>query len=202
MLIIGAGGHAKSCIDIIHASPKFMIKGLIGSADQIGQKILGYPVIGTDEDCLSYRSDCDHAFIGVGQIKTARIRQNLYSNLRDIGYFFPSFISSAAYLSSFASLGAGVIVMSGAVVNADAKVGENTIVNSHVLLEHDAVVGDHCHISTGARVNGGVKIHKGSFIGSGAILREGISIGENCVVGAGQLVLKDVPANSVVRGLL
>jgi sugar O-acyltransferase (sialic acid O-acetyltransferase NeuD family) len=200
LLIVGAGGHTRSCIDVIHASNRFTIQGLIGLGDQVGQTVLGYQVIGSDNDFASFRSDCEFAFIGIGQIKTASVRQNIFSNLRDLGYSFPSFVSSRAYVSPFASLGAGTIVMPGGIIGPGAKVGENCIINSQALVEHDAVVGDHCHISTGARLNGSVTIDGGSFIGSGSILREGVKVGKNSLVGAGQTVLKDVPANSIVRG--
>ena len=200
LLIVGAGGHTRSCIDVIHASNRFTIQGLIGLDDQVGQTVLGYEVIGSDKDLALFRSDCEFAFIGIGQIKTASVRQNIFSNLRDLGYSFPTFVSSRAYVSPFASLGAGTIVMPGGIIGPGARVGENCIINSQALVEHDAVVGDHCHISTGARVNGGVTIDRGSFIGSGSILREGVNVGKNSLVGAGQTVLKDVPANSVVRG--
>ena len=202
LLIVGAGGHARSCIDVIHASNRFTIQGLIGLGNQMGQTVLGYPVIGTDNDLELYRSNCEYAFIGIGQIKTASVRQNLYGNLRALGYTFPIFISSKAYVSSFASLCNGTIVMPGAVIGAGANVGENSIINSQALVEHNTFIGDHCHISTGARINGNVDVGKGSFIGSGAILREGVRIGENSVIGAGQVILKDVPVGSVIRGPL
>ena len=200
LLIVGAGGHTRSCIDVIHASSRFKIQGLIGSCDQVGQTVLGYQVIGSDNDLALFRSDCEFAFIGIGQIKTASVRLNIFSNLRDLGFSFPTFVSSRAYVSPFASLGAGTIVMPGGIIGPGARVGENCIINSQALVEHDADVGNHCHISTGARINGGVIIDGGSFIGSGSILREGVKIGKNSLVGAGQTVLKDVPANSIVRG--
>jgi sugar O-acyltransferase (sialic acid O-acetyltransferase NeuD family) len=202
LLIVGAGGHARSCIDVIHANSRFTIQGLIGLDDQVGQMVLGYPVIGTDNDFSLFRSDCEFAFIGIGQIKTASIRQNIFTNLRDLGYIFPIFVSSRAYVSSFASLGPGTIVMPGGVIGPKATVGENSIINSQALVEHDVAIGDHCHISTGARINGSVTVDRGSFIGSGAILREGVRVGENSVIGAGQVVLKDLPAGSVIRGSL
>ena len=200
LLIVGAGGHTRSCIDVIHASSRFKIQGLIGSCDQVGQTVLGYQVIGSDNDLALFRSDCEFAFIGIGQIKTASVRLNIFSNLRDLGFSFPTFVSSRAYVSPFASLGAGTIVMPGGIIGPGARVGENCIINSQAFVEHDADVGNHCHISTGARINGGVIIDGGSFIGSGSILREGVKIGKNSLVGAGQTVLKDVPANSIVRG--
>ena len=51
-------------------------------------------------------------------------------------------------------------------------------------------------------INGNVKIQDGSFIGSGSILREGIIVGRNVVIGAGQLILKDIPDNSIIKGNL
>jgi len=199
LLIVGAGGHSKACIDVIHANNQFTIQGLIGLDYQVGQMVLGYSVIGSDNDFALFRSDCEFAFIGIGQIKTASVRQNIFTDLRDLGYSFPTFASSRAYVSPFATLGAGTIVMPGCVIGPGVKVGENCIINSQALIEHDAVVGDHCHISTGARINGSVTVKGGSFIGSGSILREEISIGENSLIGAGQTILKNVPANSIVR---
>jgi UDP-2-acetamido-3-amino-2,3-dideoxy-glucuronate N-acetyltransferase len=43
-------------------------------------------------------------------------------------------------------------------------------------------------------------VKKGASIGSGATILCGITIGENALVGAGAMVVKDVPANSVVAG--
>jgi acetyltransferase-like isoleucine patch superfamily enzyme len=43
-------------------------------------------------------------------------------------------------------------------------------------------------------------VKKGASIGSNATILCGITIGENALIGAGAVVLKDVPANSVVVG--
>ena len=43
-------------------------------------------------------------------------------------------------------------------------------------------------------------VKKGASIGSNATILCGVTIGENALVGAGSVVVKDVPANSVVVG--
>ena len=43
-------------------------------------------------------------------------------------------------------------------------------------------------------------VKAGASIGSGATLLCGITIGENAMVGAGSVVIRDVPANTVVAG--
>lgn len=43
-------------------------------------------------------------------------------------------------------------------------------------------------------------VKKGASIGTSATIMCGVTIGENALVGAGSLVLKDVPANTIVAG--
>lgn len=50
-------------------------------------------------------------------------------------------------------------------------------------------------------VPGHIHIKKNAWIGAGATILPGVTIGENAVVAAGAVVLKDVPANSVVGGI-
>lgn len=45
-----------------------------------------------------------------------------------------------------------------------------------------------------------VKIGNNVWIGGKAVICPGVTIGDNCVIGAGSVVVKDVPANSVVAG--
>ncbi len=198
LLLIGGGGHCHSCIDVIEATEIYQIKGLV-QPKLSSELILGYPIIGSDDDLPKLLKDVKSALITVGQIKNSEIRIRLFDLLKQLGAELPVIISPRAYCSKHAVLGEGLIVMHGAIINASACIGNNCIVNSQALVEHDVEIDDHCHISTGARVNGNVTIGKGSFIGSGAIVREGIKVGENVIIGAGQVVTQDVPNGTMVK---
>ena len=198
LLLIGGGGHCHSCIDVIEATEIYQIKGLV-QPKLSSELILGYPIIGSDDDLPKLLKDVKSALITVGQIKNSEIRIRLFDLLKQLGAELPVIISPRAYCSKHAVLGEGLIVMHGAIITASACIGNNCIVNSQALVEHDVEIDDHCHISTGARVNGNVTIGKGSFIGSGAIVREGIKVGENVIIGAGQVVTQDVPNGTVVK---
>jgi len=163
--------------------------------------VLGYPVIGNDDDLGTLVLDCENTLITLGQIKSAEARMRLFQRVKEIGASVVVVISPYARISHHADVGEGSIIMHEAVVNAGCSIGENCIINTNSLIEHDVEIGPHCHISTGVCVNGGVSIGRGSFIGSGAVLREGIRIGRNTVIGAGQTVLSDLPPDSVVRGM-
>lgn len=200
LLLLGGGGHCRACIDVIESTESYRIHGIVQPAvDGLGS-VLGYPILGTDEDLATLLKQTPQALITVGQIKSAQTRLRLFDRLKTLGAELPVIKSPQAYCSRHASVGEGSILMHGSLVNAKAQIGANCIINSQALIEHDAMVADHCHISTGARVNGGVRIGEGSFIGSGAILKEGIEIGPGAIIGAGQLVMTHVPAGTIVRG--
>ncbi len=196
ILLLGAGGHTRSCIDVIEQEGRYTVGGLVGLSREVGSHVLSYPVLGTDGDLPDLLPRFSSVLITVGQIKSPEARMKLHALLEARGCRLPVIVSPRAYVSAYAQVGAGTIVMHGAVVNAGARIGRNCIINSQALVEHGAVVGDHCHIATAAVINGDVSIGTGSIIGSTACVRQGIRVAEHCVVGMGQLVLSDCMAGS------
>ena len=198
LLIAGAGGHARACIDVVEAAGAIRIGGLMGRPDEVGQQVLGYRVLGSESDIAPLRAEHDHALVGVGQIKSYAAREQLFDLLAGHGFTLATIVSPRAYVSPHAEIGAGSIVMHGAVVNAGARIGRNCIINSMALVEHDVSIDDHCHVATGARVNGGVVIGSRVFIGSGSTILQGARIGSRSIVAMGAQVRHDCPEGTTV----
>jgi len=188
IILIGGGGHCKSVIDIIEREGRFEIIGIIDKEDKVGQKILNYEIIGTDEDLEIVRKDIEYAFITIGQIKTAEPRKKVYKILKELKYKIPTIISPLAYVSKYSLIEEGTIVMHGAIINANVKIGKNSIINSRALVEHDCVIGNHCHISTGVILNGSVNVGDETFIGSGSVCVNNIAIPSKSFIKARSLV--------------
>jgi sugar O-acyltransferase (sialic acid O-acetyltransferase NeuD family) len=197
ILVIGAGGHAQSCIDVIEADGQFKIIGLIGSKNEVGKEISGYSVIGTDEELVVLASKVKNAVIGLGQIKSSDNRRRLFLNLNYYGYNLPAIISPNAYISKSAQIGDGTIVMHHALVNSGARIGDNCIINSKANIEHNSIIESDCHISTGAIVNGDCFIGRGTFLGSGSVVKQGCTIGQNSIIGMLTSVGNNLSANSL-----
>jgi sugar O-acyltransferase (sialic acid O-acetyltransferase NeuD family) len=195
LILIGSGGHARACIDVIEQQDRYQIVGLVGLPQELLTQQLGYEVIATEATLAQLAKSTPYALITTGQIQSSKLRVSLYQKTTLCGFRMPTIISPTAHVSLHASIGAGSIVMHGAIVSAGVKVGKNCIINSRALLEHDTTVEEHCHISTGAILNGGVSIGAGSFIGSGCIVKEGLTIGKDCLVGIG-LTLRHSLADS------
>jgi len=199
ILLIGAGGHARSCIDVLEEENQFEIAGLIEKGESISNESLGYPIMGTDDDLKVLRQQYKNALVTVGQIKSPAIRVKLYQSLIELDFTLPTIISPKAYVSKHAQIGEGSIVMHGVIINANAKIGNNCIINNKTLIEHDAEIGDHCHIATGAIINGAVSVGDKTFVGSGVVTKQSISIGNNCIIGAGVFLKNDIKPNQVVK---
>jgi len=188
ILLIGAGGHCKSCIDVIEQIGEWQIAGIIDRKDSGVTDVLGYPVIGCDDDLPELKKQYDYAFVTVGQIQSAELKIKLFNRLKSLGFKQPVLISPLAYVSKHAKVGEGSIVMHCAMVNAAAKIGNNCIINSKALIEHDAVIHDDCHISTGASINGVVVVGEQTFVGSHATTKQAIVIPSKSFIKAGSLV--------------
>jgi len=189
LVLIGGGGHCKSCIDVIEQSAEYEIVGILDKKENMGKTILGYEIIGTDEQIEALSGKGFSFLITIGQIKTSQIRKKIYQQLIKVNADIATIISPLAYVSKHALIGKGTIIMHDALVNASANIGENCIINSKALIEHDVVIESHCHISTAAIVNGGVIVKKGSFFGSNAVSKEYVTTSSDAFIKAGSLFL-------------
>jgi len=176
LILIGGGGHCRSCVDVIETSGHFTIIGILDRIEKVGEEVFGYKIIGTDNDIPILAKKYNNFLITIGQIGNGEIRTSLYNKVIESGGSLPTIISPHAYVSEHSSIGKGTILMHGVIVNANAVIGNNVIINTNALVEHDAIVCDHCHIATGTIINGEVVVGNNSFVGSGAITKQCIRI--------------------------
>ena len=196
IIIIGNGGHAISCIDVIEAEKKFKILGLVTAKHAVKNQKIKYSSIGNDVDLKKLFKKTKFAFIGIGFIKDSDKRFNLFKKLKKIGFYLPVVTSPTSYKSNQSTVDEGTILMHNSFVNSQVKIGKNCIVNTGSIIEHEAIIGDNVHISTSAVVNGAVKIGSGSFIGSNSVIKEGVKIGKDCIVSAGSFLRRDLKSGT------
>jgi len=197
LILVGGGGHARACADVINTNKKYKI---IGYTDVEENKLMSdYNYLGTD-DILSNYINNSFFIITIGQIKYYSKRKELFDYLKKNKANLISIESCNSYVSKNSCIGVGTIIMHGAIIQTNVKVGENCIVNDRALIEHDVTIGNNCHISTSSVINGNVKVGDGVFIGSGAIIKNGVKIANNCVIGMGVSLKTDVlKINTIIK---
>ena len=197
IIIIGCGGHASSCIEVIEHSKKYEIYGLV--CEKKSNKYSNYKILGNDKSLESIKKKCSNALIGIGQIKTFKIREKLFKILKKKGFKLPSIIAKSSFVSNFSKIGESTIVMNNAFINRNALVEKNTIINTGAIIEHDVQIGSNCHISTGSIINGGAKIGDGTFVGSGSVINQGVTVGRNCIISSLTKIKKDLKDGSIIK---
>jgi sugar O-acyltransferase (sialic acid O-acetyltransferase NeuD family) len=200
IILIGGGGHCVSCIDVIEQLAEYTIAGIIDLPEKMRQTVLGYSIVGCDNDIGRFVEGIYGFLITVGQVKSASLRRSLFQKVLQAGGTLPKIVSPSTYVSSYAKLGQGTIVMHRAVINAGAEIGGNCIINTGAIVEHDSRVEAHCHISTGAIVNGGCVVEEGCFLGSGSVLLQGLRIARDTVIGAGAVVTNPIVESGTYVG--
>lgn len=191
MILIGGGGHCRSCVSVIESTKAFNIAGIVDFAPPQGD-LSAYTYLG-DDDCLGEIAPGRDWLITMGSVGPAKVRTMAFEHALALRGAEPvKIVAASAVVARTANIGAGTIVMHHAIVNSSASIGRNCIINNRALVEHDVQVGDHVHVATGAIVNGGCSIGNGVFVGSGSVLKQGIEIGADVWIGMGAVVAHDL----------
>lgn len=198
-MLIGAGGHARVCVEALLDMGDVAIVGAV-SRDGSGVAGLGVSPIWPESDLEKLtQSDVATAFcVAIGDNAT---RRRYGDELTQSGQSLTQAISASSVVSRTAVLGAGVQLIAGAVVNAATTLGTGVIVNTNASVDHDCSIGDYVHIGPGAVLGGGVTVGDGVLIGLGSRVLPGVSVGAGAIVGGGAVVVRDVDAGATVVGV-
>ena len=196
IIIIGSGGHAKVCIELLRAMGE-PVEVCIGAADAAAS-CMGVPVLKGDQHLARLREDgFRRAFVAIG---ANGLRERLGNNAISMGFSLVNAISPHAILSPTVKLGRGVAVMAGAVVNAEAVIEDLAIVNTGATVDHDCRIGRAAHVAPQCGLAGTVTVGERTLLGIGAKVVPGIRIGRDVTIGAGAVVIDAIPDGVVALG--
>jgi len=191
--ILGSGGHAASCIDLIESTKKFEIIGVIlkKGDKNIKKKFLKkYQILGNDNDYKKISKFCKNIVIGISFYKDLSLRSKIFKDLKKAGFKLPIICSPTSHVSLGTKIDEGTQIFHNVTINKNVIIGKNCIINSHALIEHDVAIDQNSQVSTGVVINGGCVIKENSFIGSGSILKENIVIKKKSFIKMGSIIKK------------
>ncbi|WP_083275023.1 acetyltransferase [Edwardsiella hoshinae] len=193
LIIIGAGGFAKS---IISSIDKEKVK-LIGFVDTYKQGThQGYPILANSIEGIKNANEFVY-FIGIGEPKCRWLFHQL---LISKGLEMINIIDPSALIDDNITLGKGIYIGKMSIVNSDVKIYDAVVVNTRALIEHGNIIGCCSNISTNSVLNGDVRVGKRTFIGSCSVVNGQLKIGSDSIIGSGSVVIRDIPDNVVVAG--
>ncbi|HJF74796.1 NeuD/PglB/VioB family sugar acetyltransferase [Gallibacterium anatis] len=196
VILIGAGGYAKSVLDSLDKT-KYEFYGFIDNFQTVGNYHLGYPILANKLEDIDNKEKYSY-FISIGN-NLNRLKHFL--NLSKNNCNIINIIDKSAIISAGAKLGTGIFIGKLAIVNNGTIIGDNVIINTKALIEHGCLVENHSNISTNTTLNGDVIVEKMSFVGSSSVINGQLRIGAGAVVGSGAVVIKNVQPYTVVAGV-
>lgn len=197
LAILGASGHGAVVADIALSCGWEHIDFFDDKWPAMTNN-LHWEVKGNTEDFFNLSENYHGVIVGIGN---NAIRLSLTKQLDELGLPLVSLSHPSAVISSFVTIGKGVVIMPNVVINIGSSIGDACILNSNCSVDHDCQLAEGVHISPGALLAGGVKVGAASWIGIGASVRQYLTIGGNTIVGAGAVVVKDVNDDVTVVGV-
>ncbi len=183
LLLVGAGGFGRVVSELARRNYDC---AFVDDGVEIDTVICDIPVVGHTADLQELFTEYHNLVIVIGN---NAVRERIYDTAKSIGYHFPNLISQSAYISPYAKLGWGSVVLNNAVVQNGSTVGNGVLLNPGVEIHHDSSVGDYDLIYTNSVVRTYAKVGKCVRIGSN------VTICNNAVVPDGA----DIPDCTAVH---
>ena len=176
LLLIGAGGLGRVTLE--HAMEKYQCS-FVDDAYPVGMEICGSPVVGAIADLPRLREEYTHLVVTIGD---NRLREEIYRQAEALGFTFPNMVACSAYVSPFARLGWGCILLNNAVVQNGAQIGNGVVLTVGVEAHHDCAIGDFALVYTNSVVRTGAKIGERAKIGSTSTVGNFVRVPEDAVI--------------------
>tara|TARA_B100000989_G_C19525060_1_gene466339 strand:- start:1397 stop:1975 length:579 start_codon:yes stop_codon:yes gene_type:complete len=188
LIIIGGGGHAISCLEIINSLKKFKIIGIVDKNKPKLIKNNKYKFFNSKDENSELINKAKYFFIAIGNYKKIKLRNQLFNYYLKKGLKPAKIISKNAIVSKDAIISDGSIIMNSCIINAGTFIGKNCIINTSSIIEHETKILDNSIISTSVTINGQCSIGKSCFIGSGSVMSNNIEIKNNSFYKIGSII--------------
>lgn len=200
LVVHGAGGHSRMCLDILYLTKEHDIIGIADSIKSYGDTVFKTPVLGPESLLKElFALGVKKAVLGIGNVLDNQVRVRLYQNLIKIGFDVPNISHPSASIEQSVTMGSGNQIMQGAIIGSNVKIGNNCIINSGCVISHDCVIEDGAHIAPGAILAGWVTVGEGSVVGMGVTVYMDVNIGDKVMINNGINVFSDVPDGSIIK---
>lgn len=182
LLLVGAGGLGRVTLE--HAMEKYQCY-FVDDSYPVGMEICGAPVVGSLADLPALRKEYQLLVVTIGN---NALREEFYAQADALDYEFPSILARTAYVSPFAQLGWGCILLNNAVVQNGVQVGNGVILNAGAEAHHDCTIDDFALIYTNSVIRTGATVGKRAKIGSTVTVSNFAAVPEDAVVPDGSVV--------------
>ena len=182
LLLVGAGGFGRIAME--HAVREYDC-AFVDDSYPSTKEVCSIPVVGKISDLATLFNTYKKLIVVIGNTK---LRESIYQQATKIGYDFPNIIATSAYISPFATIGKGCVILNNVVIQNQAQIGNGVLLNPGVEVHHNCSIGDNSLIYSNSVVRTYAKIGQRVLIGSTVSISVGAVVKDDEVVPDGSTV--------------
>jgi len=198
LVIVGLGMFAEVALSYFKEYTQYKICAFsCHSKYKTQDSFCGIPVFPLEEILESHPKETYEVFVAIGYSKMNQIREQLYKEIKELGYTFANFIHPNVKIWDSTKIGENVFIFEDNTIQPFTKIGSNTILWSGNHIGHHSNIGENCFISSHVVISGSCNIGNNVFIGVNATLRDDIQIGNHVLIGAASIVMSNAKDKEV-----
>ena len=201
-VIIGAGTYSEVYLAFLQEAGVEIVGFLDDDVKYEGKSVQGVPVLGTTAllPDLKKKYDVEAIYCPIGNNK---IRVGFLERARNLGYKTPNFIHHTVVIGPHVKIAdKGVYVLQATQIMPFVTIDKDVMISAGSNIIHHSHLSQGTFISNGVNFGAFVVAEKYAYIGMGSTVMTGVKVvGEDSLVGAGAVVVKDVPAFTIVAGV-
>ena len=201
LVICGTGETAMLAFEYFSKDSDFEVAGFsVHSEYKKADKLNQLPIFILDSiEDLAPPSDY-YLFVALSGAHLNRDRVKLYTELKEKGYNFASYISSSAFIWDNVEIGENCFILENNVLQPYTVIGDNVTLWSGNHVGHRSVIRNHVFISSHCVISGFCEIGECSFLGVNCTLADNVKVASDNFISMGAVVSKSTVYDGLYKG--
>jgi sugar O-acyltransferase (sialic acid O-acetyltransferase NeuD family) len=198
LVIVGSASFAQLVRDyFVEFTDKNVVAFSVHKKFIEEKEVYSLPLTPLEEITKNFPPDQFDLFVAIGYGKMNSTREKIYSDLKELGYSFATFIYPSIKIWSTNKIGDNVFIFEDNTIQPYVHIGNNTVLWSGNHIGHHSKIGDHCFISSHVVISGHNTLGDNIFMGVNSTTHDSITIGNKALIAAGALITRNVSDKEV-----
>lgn len=204
LIIVGAGETAELALDYFRNDSAYDVVAFVAERMYLQkhpqlQTIDSVPIVALDSILENYPPNEYQAFVAMSYVRLNHDRAKFYSQLKNMGYSFASYVSSRAYVGSNVSIGENCFILEDNVLQSNVTIGDNVVLWSGNHIGHRSVIKNHVFLSSHVAVSGFCVVEEYCFLGINSCIGDNVTVAAENFIGGGVTLIQDTKPGEIYR---
>jgi sugar O-acyltransferase (sialic acid O-acetyltransferase NeuD family) len=201
LVLFGDSAFAEIAREYFDHDSPYEVVAFTVTSDYLREPVKdGLPVVPFEQVAELYPPDEHDLHVALVYNQLNRPRMQFYAAAKALGYTLANYVSSRAFVWRNVTMGDNVFIFEDNTVQPFVTLGSNLVLWSGNHIGHHSTLRDHSFISSHVVISGFCDIGPSCFFGVNSTVGNNVTVGADCLVGSGALVVRDVPAGSLLKG--